>query len=645
MRSSGPIRIATCLCLGFMALGLAPAASALPTGPSSAARPVSESPAPAAPTATGPGSDPVGPGAAEDPDWTSAEAEAFWTPDRMEAAVPETPATSPAPAVPETPAGTAAAPAPTSAPVAATARRPAHAAAAGPAQQAAAVPAASHFAGVPSVGTLYYLGKDQTSHDCTASVVKSPGKNLILTAGHCNPGTGSGARAAFVPQYNQGKQPFGIWAVTRGYTLPGHGTSGTGSNLDFAFATVADRDGRRLEDVTGGNTLTRTPGYTNTAVTVIGYPGKSKDSHDQAISCRIPTVRLPGAGLTQMQMACDGYWDGVSGGPWMTNFNGTTGDIIGNVGGLNGGGLLNPNDKYYDRFSYSPIYGDQVFDLYKQATTGAVAPPAAYSMGDRSMWKSARHVVAGNFTGKPRAEDLITVWVDGEVTLYHGDGDTHFTGETQLVPPKSIWKDAVSVTAGPFTPESDQSGLVVRWVDGELDLYPDVSAAGIGDEVRLENANSTWTKAAVVAGEFGGNGKVPAALVVTWTDGHVSLFPNITSHSMTGEVQLIAANKTWTWMRNITAGDLAGNNGSDLVVRWLDGTLTLYPDVDGSGTHQEITLLQPNTAWTTVTDMTVGNFSANGWPDDLVAVWADGHVTMYPDSGAKGLGTPVALVA
>ena len=510
------------------------------------------------------------------------------------------------------------------------------------------VPKGQHFTGVPSVGTLYFLDKAQVAHDCTASVIKSPGRNLILTAGHCSPGPGG--HDAFVPGYDQTKQPYGIWAVTRGYTAPGHGTSGTGSNLDFAFGTVADRDGRKLQDVTGGNTLTRTPRYDNPSVTVIGYPekNKAKDNQDQAIRCTVPTTRLPGEGLTQMQMACDGYWDGVSGGPWMLNFNGTTGDVIGNVGGEGGGGLPSGSANY-DRYSYSPMYDDHIFDLYKQATTGAAPPsppaPAPYSMGGRSTWKNARHVVAGNFTGKSRAEDMITVWVDGEVTLYHGDGNTHFTGETQLVAPKSIWKDAVTITAGTFTPESNNSGLVVRWIDGELDLYPDVSAAGIGSEVRLENANTTWTKAAVVAGQFGGNGKTPTALVVAWTDGHVSLFPNITSHSMTGELQLIAANKTWTWMRDITAGDLAGNNGSDLVVRWLDGTLTLYPDVDDSGTHQETTLLKPNTAWTTVTDMTVGNYSNNGWPDDLVTLWADGHLTMYPDTGNNGLGTPVSLVA
>ncbi|MBC3843385.1 hypothetical protein GXW82_33710 [Streptacidiphilus sp. 4-A2] len=546
VRFPGLTRISTALCLGALALALAPAPSALAAGSPTASAPAS---APA-----DPGSDPgsgSGSGSGNDANWTSADAEAFWTPALMASAVPETTATGPAPSTtPSTAPSASASPAGPGV----------HAAASGPRPAAAAVPTGTHFAGVPSIGTLYYLGKDQTAHNCTASVVKSPGKDLILTAGHCAPGPGG--HTAFVPEYNQGKEPFGIWAVTSGYTLPGHSTSGTASNLDFAFGVVADLNGRKLEDVTGGNTLTRTPGYNNPAVTVIGYPGKSKDGHDQPIKCTVPTVRLPGAGLTQIQIACDDFWDGVSGGPWLINFNGTTGDIIGNVGGLNGGGLPNPNEKYYDRYSYSPVYGDQIFSLYQQATAGAVAPPpAAYSMGTRSLWKDARHVVAGNFTGKPRAEDMITVWVDGEVTLYHGDGNSHFTGETQLVPPNSVWKDAVSVTAGTFTPESDQSGLVVRWIDGELDLYPDVSAAGIGPEVRLENTNATWTKATVVAGQFGGNGKVPTGLVVAWSDGHVSEFPNITSHSMTGEVQMIAANKTWTWMRGVAAATWPATTG------------------------------------------------------------------------------------
>jgi V8-like Glu-specific endopeptidase len=509
----------------------------------------------------------------------------------------------------------------------------------------ATVPTGTHFGGVPSVGTLYYLGKDQTAHNCTASVVKSPGRDLILTAGHCGPGPNG--RTAFVPGYHQNAEPFGIWAVTRGYTLPGHGTTGTGSNLDFAFAVVADRNGRKLEDVTGGNTLTRTPGYANPAVTVIAYPEKSKDPQDQAIRCTVPTTRLGGAGLTQMRVDCRGYWDGVSGGPWMINFNGTTGDIIGNVGGLNGGGLVDPADPLYQQVSYSPFYGDQIFALYKQATTDTSPPPPppAFSMGDRGTWQHARHVVAGNFTGHGRTQDLITIWSDGEVTLFHGDGNAHFTAETELLAPNPTWTHVVSVTAGPFTAGSTASDLVVRWSDGELTLYTSVGAAGIGGEVQLAAPNATWTHSTVLTGRFGDNGTTSAALVVAWDDGHVSEFPQITAHSLAGEIQMIAANATWTHVRDITAGDLGGNNGYDLLVRWSDGELTLYPDVDATGTHTEIQLAAPNPTWQTLRDFTVGNLTANGRPDDLVTVWADGHVTLYADTGPKGLGTATTLVS
>ncbi|WP_051943888.1 trypsin-like serine peptidase [Streptacidiphilus rugosus] len=546
--------------------------------------------------------------------WTGADAERFWTPQRMATAVPES---------------VGATPPPPSAPLNRAAVRPG---------ARAAVPTAQHFAGVPSVGTLYYLGKDQAAHNCTASVVTSPGRNLILTAGHCSPGPNG--RAAFVPGYDRKAEPFGIWAVTRGYTLPGHGTTGAGSNLDFAFGVVADLNGRKLEDVTGGNTLTRTPGYANPAVTVIGYPEKSKDPKDQAIRCTVPTSRLGGAGLTQLRIDCRGFWDGVSGGPWMINFNGATGDIIGNVGGLNGGGLANPNDPRYQEISYSPVYDDQIFSLYQQATadTGPTPPPPAYSMGDRAVWQHARRVVAGDFTGHGRAEDMITVWSDGEVTLYRGDGKAHFTGETRLLAPNSTWTHVVSVTAGAFTSGSAASDLVVRWSDGELTLYTHVDSAGIGGEIQLAAPHSQWTHAVAVA--VAGH-----ALVVTWDDGHVSEFPRLAAHSLAGEIQLIAAGPVWADIRTVAGGDLGGDQGLDLVVRRSDGELGLYPDVDTAGTHTEIPLAPAGPTWQTLTDATVGDDTGNGRPDDLLTVWADGHVTLYADTGPKGLGTVITLVS
>ncbi|MFD0384007.1 trypsin-like serine peptidase [Streptomyces stramineus] len=218
---------------------------------------------------------------------------------------------------------------------------------------------------MPSVGVLFSADEDMKEHHCTASVVHSPKGNLIATAGHCSIGEG----AAFVPDYREGaaKQPYGVWAVERVFTDPRRADSGEGSDLDVAFATVKpDGRGRQIERVTGANRLVRPPGYDN-RVTVIGYPNSTDDPADRAIRCTALTSRLEG--YRQLRMTCDGFLSGTSGSPWLTHFDEKTktGDLIGVLGGLNGGG---PDGDEGARISYSPVNGDEVFQLYLDAING-----------------------------------------------------------------------------------------------------------------------------------------------------------------------------------------------------------------------------------------------------------------------------------
>lgn len=287
----------------------------------------------------------TGPSPSPDATWTSRDAAAYWTPDRMAAAAP---AGSDTPARPEAPT-----------PSTATTRS---AAPKGTAAAARAGRTARHTDGIPSVGVLFSVDGDTKAHHCTASVVHSPHGNLILTAGHCNPGT----RAAFVPQYRSGAttQPHGVWAIEDTFAYPGRGTSGAGADLDFAFATVApDEDDRTLEEVTGGNTLSPTPGYTND-VTVIGYPNVRNDPEDRAVRCATRTGRL--SGTHELRMECGGFYGGTSGSPWLSDFDedSGTGRIIGVIGGLNGGGPKGPDA---DRISYSPYFGTKILNLYARA--------------------------------------------------------------------------------------------------------------------------------------------------------------------------------------------------------------------------------------------------------------------------------------
>ncbi|MBT2383565.1 trypsin-like peptidase domain-containing protein [Streptomyces sp. ISL-11] len=224
---------------------------------------------------------------------------------------------------------------------------------------------ARHFDGVPSVGALVFVGEDLRDHHCTASVVHSPKGNLIVTAGHC----ALGDDAAFVPGYRAGadRQPYGVWPVDRAYVDPRRTDTGEGSDLDFAFATVRpDGRGRQIERVTGANRLVRTPGYSN-KVTVIGYPDADDDPADQAIRCTARTSRLEGQ--RQLRMRCEGFVSGTSGSPWLTHFDEKTktGDLVGVLGGLNGGG---PDGDDSARISYSPVNDDEIFKLYLDAING-----------------------------------------------------------------------------------------------------------------------------------------------------------------------------------------------------------------------------------------------------------------------------------
>jgi hypothetical protein len=69
-------------------------------------------------------------------------------------------------------------------------------------------------------------------------IVESPGRNLILTAGH-----GKNAHGMFVPQYDgrkfAGAQPFGVFPVQEWFRDTRWATDkSANSGLDFAFARV-----------------------------------------------------------------------------------------------------------------------------------------------------------------------------------------------------------------------------------------------------------------------------------------------------------------------------------------------------------------------------------------------------------------------
>jgi V8-like Glu-specific endopeptidase len=212
------------------------------------------------------------------------------------------------------------------------------------------------FAGTPAVGALFSTtGGKLGHHFCTASVVNSPNGDLAITAAHCV--TGISGIVVFVPGYNSGATPYGVWTVTAVYADRSW-TSSADPDDDVAFLRVSQPGSIvPIEDVTGAEQLaTGTPA--RQLVQVIGYP----DSSDQAITCRNWTKQPM---RDQLEFDCGGYTDGTSGGPFLAAVNPATGQgtVIGVIGGYEQGG-------YTPAISYSAMFGANVAALYRTAVAG-----------------------------------------------------------------------------------------------------------------------------------------------------------------------------------------------------------------------------------------------------------------------------------
>jgi V8-like Glu-specific endopeptidase len=217
-------------------------------------------------------------------------------------------------------------------------------------------PTGQDFAGTPAVGALFTLsGSTLGAHFCTASVINSPNGDLVITAAHCVSGT-SGT-VAFVPDYDAGAAPYGVWTVTRVY-VDASWSSSSDPDDDVAFLRVS-RPGSTvpIEDLTGAEQLKiGTPAQQ--LVEVIGYP----DSSGQAIACQNWTWEPM---QDQLEFDCGGYTDGTSGGPFLAGVNPLNGQgtVIGVIGGYEQGGL-------YPEISYSAMFGANVMALYETAVAG-----------------------------------------------------------------------------------------------------------------------------------------------------------------------------------------------------------------------------------------------------------------------------------
>ncbi|MEW2255129.1 trypsin-like serine protease [Streptomyces sp. NPDC047869] len=210
-----------------------------------------------------------------------------------------------------------------------------------------------------------------------------------------------------------------------------------------------------------------------------------------------------------------------------------------------------------------------------------------------------------------------------------------------VLPAASTWQHAKDIASGFFALDGpvseDRMDMFVLWSDGELTIYrgADKGLNYFDKEIRVQKPNKLWAEHAkqVVAGDFtGDNG---SDLLVLWTDGEVTLYPSVDENGFHGEKQIVAPNATWKHAEEMTAGRYGGNKWQDdLVVRWSDGELTVYQNT-GTSLGKEIKVVNPNKTWTHAVEIGSGDYTqGDTW--DLVVRWSDGELTLYDDFTGSG---------
>jgi V8-like Glu-specific endopeptidase len=192
---------------------------------------------------------------------------------------------------------------------------------------------------------------------CSASALNSGKRRLVITAGHCvHAGAGGGWywNLIFVPGMRGASEPAGRFAA---FSLTTRTAWITGSSPDEDMAIAIMHNGgysnAKVVDSVGGNGLRWNWGY-GVFVTILGYPVVGYPG-DTQYYCQSSTWWTHGQELT----AWCGMTEGSSGGPWLQDYNGSTG--LGYVNSVT-------SHRHGDaRQMYGPYFDDDAKSLFDYA--------------------------------------------------------------------------------------------------------------------------------------------------------------------------------------------------------------------------------------------------------------------------------------
>ena len=203
-------------------------------------------------------------------------------------------------------------------------------------------------------------------YTCSGSAVEAPaGASIVSTAGHCvHDGNGGPfvTEWAFYPRWNGAADSgLGVWTAEKLYTTPLWANTANGWDDDAGFARVYNGSGKTLAvtiAAEGGAVQKVAFSSPATTYTALGYPAAKKYKGNTLTYCSGAARIGAYDGRDTLSMRCD-MTGGSSGGPWLRDFDTTSG--VGTQSSLNS----------YGYASLANVMFGPVFDGDEQAAYAA----------------------------------------------------------------------------------------------------------------------------------------------------------------------------------------------------------------------------------------------------------------------------------
>ncbi|MCB8908259.1 MULTISPECIES: FG-GAP-like repeat-containing protein [unclassified Streptomyces] len=219
------------------------------------------------------------------------------------------------------------------------------------------------------------------------------------------------------------------------------------------------------------------------------------------------------------------------------------------------------------------IWAEGSLHVYTGSTQGLTGYQTK-QFGDLS-WKDSKQLVKGDFTNDGIA-DVLTVWPEGTLHLYKGDGQGSIGGPSPALYGENTWATVKQMTTGDFDGDG-RTDILAVWDTGTLHLYRGDGNGNIAKSTPAAmggNAGSIWgTITQFVGGDFDRDGI--ADLMAVWNDGTLHFYKSKGDGHFNGHLSAWGK-ATWSTVRLMAGDDYSGDGVADLMAVWAEGSLHLY---------------------------------------------------------------------